>query len=158
MIEAKKDNMHDSTVKKAELKLAAFFASNNVAFRLIDQLEPILKEIFADSKTCQGLSLKQTKCTELIRNVLCKKETNDLVSDLKKTRFSILIDESTDIGDSKCLAVLVRYSKLGKIKTRLLELIQVDARDLGATHLYGTFKACLEKHEIPLKNIVGKLF
>lgn len=158
MFEAKRDNIHDSNVKKAELKLAAFFATNNVAFRIIDQLEPILKDIFPDSKICQDLSLKQTKCTEIIRNVLCKKETNDLVSYLRKIRFSVLLDESTDIGDYKSLAVLVRYSKLGRIETRLLELIQVDARDLGATHLYGVFKACLERHEIPLQNIVGELF
>lgn len=155
MFAANKDNIHNSNVKKAELKLAAFFAANNVAFRLIDQLDPILKEIFPDSKICQGISLKQTNCTEIIRNVLCKKETNDLISYLRKIQFSVLLDESTDIGDFKSLAVLVRYSKLGRIETRLLELIQVDARDLGATHLYGVFKVCLERHEIPLKNIVG---
>lgn len=158
MFQTKKETVHESNVKKAEIKLAAFFASNNVAFRVVDQLEPILKEIFPDSKICQDIKLKQTKCTEIINNVLCKKETNDLVNHLRKTEFSVLLDESTDIGTTKSLAVLVRYSQFGKIKTRLLELVQVDARDLGATHLYDIFKNCLERHGVPLKNVVGKVF
>lgn len=38
-------------VKTAEIKLAAFFAENNVSFQLIDKLTPLLKEIFNDSNT-----------------------------------------------------------------------------------------------------------
>lgn len=45
--------------------------------------------------------MKRTKSTEIIKNVLCKKETNDLVEHLRKNMFSILLDESTDLGDVK---------------------------------------------------------
>ena len=152
------DTVHKDNVKKAEIKLAAVFAANNIAFRVIDQLEPVLKEIFPDSKICQDINIKRTKCTEIVKNVLCKKETNDLVTHLSNNTFSVLLDESTDIGDYKSVAVLARFlNHDNKIETRLLELIQLDARDLGATALYNTFKACLERHKIPLQNIIGLL-
>lgn len=147
-----------NNVKKAEIKLTAFYAANNIALRTIDQLEPILKEIFPDSKICQDMHLKRTKCTQILTNVLCKKETNSLVQHLQNNCFSILLDESTDIGDFKSLAVLVKYWDDTHIKTRLLELVQLDARNLDARHLYTTFQNLMEKHKIPIKNIIGKIF
>lgn len=54
-------------------------------------MEPILKEISLDIKICQDMSLKRTKYTDMIKNVLCKKETNGSVSELKNTKFSILL-------------------------------------------------------------------
>lgn len=43
----------DDQVKTAEIKLSALLAEHNVAFSLIDHLEPLLKEIFSNSKICQ---------------------------------------------------------------------------------------------------------
>lgn len=110
-----------NAVKRAEIKLSAFFAANTVAFRMVDQLEPVLKDIFPDSNICRNMTLKQTKCTEIINNVLCKKEADDLVLTLRAQHFSILLDESTNIGEHKSVALLVRYIKTGKnrVKTRL---------------------------------------
>lgn len=50
-------------VKTAEIKLAAFFAENNVAFQLVNKLIPLLKEIFNDSNIAQ-------KCNYTDINVL----------------------------------------------------------------------------------------
>lgn len=152
------DNSHKDNVKMAEIKLATFFATNNVPFHVIDELEPLMKKIFPDSKICADLHIKRTKCTEIIKNVVCKKETADLVAVLKNSFFSVLLDESTDIGDTKSLCVLVRYidNEQLKVKTRLLELIEMKALNLGASELYATFKECLEKFGIPLNNIIGK--
>ncbi|XP_031334806.1 protein ZBED8-like [Photinus pyralis] len=101
------------------------------------------------------MKLKRTKCTQIINNVLCKKETDDLILMLRDQNFSILLDESTDIGDHKSLVILTRYFKNNKIETRLLQLLQLDARKLGADELYQAFVSCLEKHSIPKENIVG---
>lgn len=37
---------HKDKVKRAEIKLAAFFAEHNVAFRTVDHLVPLLKDIY----------------------------------------------------------------------------------------------------------------
>lgn len=116
--------------------------------KLIQQNKNIA-EVFRDSKICQDINIKRTKCTEVIKIILYKKETDDLVQHLRENQFSVLVDESTDIGDYKSLAVLVR-------QCRLLQLVQVDAMNLGATNIYNAFKSCLERHNIPLHNIVDK--
>ncbi|KAK4873131.1 hypothetical protein RN001_015160 [Aquatica leii] len=116
---------------------------------IIDQLEPVLKEIFSDTKICQGINIKRTKTTKIIKNVLCKKETDDLVQQLRAQPFSIHVDESTDITDYKSLAVLVRYQHNFRVEAKLLELVELDA-----TKIYEKFSQSLEKHGVPLKNIV----
>jgi hypothetical protein len=51
----------------------------------------------------------------------------------------------------------VRYvsPNSGRIVSSLLELVEMDARDLSARAMYQTFKGVLEKFEIPIHNILG---
>ncbi|XP_072750565.1 zinc finger protein 862-like [Anoplolepis gracilipes] len=71
-------------------------------------------------------------------------------------KFSILIDESTDLSDSKLMYILVRYvSPLNKrVKTQLLQLVALNATDCTAEKFFETFKNILEEKEIPITNIV----
>lgn len=146
---------HQNTVKTAEIKLSVFFAEHNVATHVIDHLTPLLKDVFTDSKICKDIQLGRTKCTEIIKNVVGKYETDLLAGDLRKMLFSVLVDESTDVGNKKTLCVVVRYAKNFKVNTQLLELVQLNAADCSAAELYKYFKNCLLKHEIPLTNIVA---
>lgn len=95
------NSSQDEAAKTGEIKLALFFAAKNVAFHIIDDLEPLLKQMFADSKICNNINVKRTKCTEIIKNVICKKETSDLVQILRTSYFSVLLYESTDISEKK---------------------------------------------------------
>lgn len=90
-------------VQDFELRLSAFFAEHNVAFQVVDHLVPLLKEIIPDSKILQKVSLGRHKCTSIIKNVLAPSVSEDLVNILKFNKFSILIDESTDIGLNKSI-------------------------------------------------------
>jgi hypothetical protein len=49
----------------------------------------------------------------------------------------------------------VRYLSNGEVKTRLLELLEIDAKDCSAEQLYKEFKECLSKKGLDLINIVG---
>lgn len=147
---------HKNKVKKAEIQLTVFFAEHNIAIQAIDHLVALLKNIAPDSKIIQDMNLKRTKCTEILKNVLCEVETQELIQHLQNHKFSILVDETTDISVKKQLCVLVRYqSSAGKIETRLLELIELNAADCSALSLYTAFKTKLEQKRIPLENIVG---
>ncbi|MPD05576.1 hypothetical protein E2C01_101326 [Portunus trituberculatus] len=64
--------------------------------------------MFPDSAIAQGMSMKKTKCTDLTRK-LSKCVTAELVNKLKQHKFSVIVDESTDVGTTKCLTVLVKY-------------------------------------------------
>jgi len=50
---------HKDKVKRAEIKVAAFFAEHNLAFSTADHLIPLLKNICVDSKIVQDLTLGQ---------------------------------------------------------------------------------------------------
>lgn len=154
----KTEEKHIEKVKKAEIRLAVFFAEHNVATQVVDHLIPLCKTVFDDSKVCQDVTLGRTKCGEIINNVVGVHETSVLVEQLKKNYFSILTDESTDISEKKNMCVLVRYCDNGqnKVKTNLLELISLDATDCSAAKIYNAFKDCLAKYNIPLHNIIGK--
>ncbi|XP_067214127.1 SCAN domain-containing protein 3-like [Linepithema humile] len=148
---------HKDKVKRAEIKLAAFFAEHNVAFNTVDHLIPLLKDVCIEPEIVQDLSLGRTKCINIVKEVLAKREVEKIVQILQTRKFSILIDESTDISDTKLMCVLVQYfSPLNKkVKTQLLELLSLDGTDCTANNIFKTFKTFLENKEIPLKNIVG---
>lgn len=150
-------NFYSSNVKRAEIKLAAFFAEHNVALLTADHLVPLLKDICIDSVIMQDLSLARNKCTNIIKEVIAKREIKKMIDILQEQKFSILIDESTDIAETKILCVLVQFFSFfhKKIKTQLLELLPLDATDCSANNIFELFKKLLEKYKFLIQNIVG---
>lgn len=152
------DNMsYSDSVKHAEIKLTTFFAEHNVALYTADHLIPLLKSVFKDSAIAHDISLGRSKCTSIIKNVIAKHEIEKLVEYLRKHRFSILIDESTDISDTKIMCILVQFwsQKEKNVKTQLLELVSLDATNCSANNLFEKFKDALNSKDIPITNVVG---
>lgn len=137
--------------------MASFFAEHNIAFAVADHLIQVMKKSFIDSDIAKNVTLNRTKCTNIIKNILSTVETDETISNLKVCKFSILVDESTDITDTKFMCTLARYVSPinGLIRTELLELISLDARNCSAVHIYDAFKNCLISKNLPLSNIVG---
>lgn len=152
-----KDNNEEIDVKRAEIKLSAYFANHNIAFQAADTLTPVLQDIFKDSKVAQSLTLHRKKCTNIIMNVIAPVEINETIEIIRTCPFSVLVDESTDISSHKSLCVLVNFvhPKAGTVHTRLLELVAIDATDCSARKIYEEFKNCLQSKQIPIKNIIG---
>jgi len=154
---------HQDRVKRAEIKLAAFFAEHNVAFSTVDHLVPLLKDICINPEIVQDLSLARKKCSYIVKNVIAERETEKIIQNLKSCKFSILVDESTDISDNKVMCIFVRYiSPLNKkITTQLLELLLLDATDYSANKIFESFKNLLEEKEIPVgirESIISSLY
>lgn len=127
-----------------------------MALQIIDHLIPLLKEIAFDSKIIQQVAPGRKKCTSIIKNVVTPNFKASLANTLKTTKFSILIDESTDIGLNKSFCILIRYlDKGGKGCTELLELLKLDSQDCSAEKLFICFKNLLNELDIPLKNVIG---
>lgn len=144
-------------VKQAEIRIASMFAEHNIAFQVADHFIQVIKKSFIDSEIAKNLKLNRTKCTGIIKNVLTTIESDETINNLNNVKFSVLVDESTDITDHKFMCTLVRYiSPLnGLIRTELLQLIALDARNWSAVKIYDAFKSCLSSKSIPLSNIVG---
>ncbi|KNC34869.1 hypothetical protein FF38_11114 [Lucilia cuprina] len=87
--------------KKQEIALALFtcqHSSNNS----VDHLTELCKSNFEDGKQ---IRMYRTKCTNIIKNVLSPHFMKELRIDIGNSKYSILIDESTDVGVVKLLEI-----------------------------------------------------
>lgn len=63
---------HKEKVKRAKIKLAAFFAEHNVAFNIAKHLILLLKDIFTDSAIASDLVFSRVKYKSIITQVIAK--------------------------------------------------------------------------------------
>ncbi|XP_063990563.1 uncharacterized protein LOC135169455 [Diachasmimorpha longicaudata] len=148
---------HQKAIKTAEILLANCIAERNVPISFIDYILPVMKRSFPDSIIAQDCSMKRTKCTNIITNILGKVANDNLVKILRINKFSILADETTDISKKKVFCVLARYVSpdSGNVHTELLDLLELDPTDGSAEKIYNSFQLSLREKQIPLQNIVG---
>lgn len=99
----------DEAVKKAELHMAAFVSEHNLSFNVMEHLPSLIKTICPDSEIAKKIQCSRTKCSALIKNVIGKHNEKNIYDILKSTKFSLIIDESTDRGCTKHLAVVARF-------------------------------------------------
>ncbi|KAI4454087.1 hat family dimerization domaincontaining protein-related [Holotrichia oblita] len=98
-------------VKECELKLTMLIVEHNLPIFLMDHLPKLLASAAPDSEILKTISCARTKVTAIIHNFKEESEAN-ISAILKGTRFSVIIDETTDISVKKCLAILVRYTDI----------------------------------------------
>ncbi|XP_066587616.1 zinc finger protein 862-like [Prorops nasuta] len=144
-------------VKSAEIKLASYFAEHNVSIQSVDHLVDLIKVTFTRPEIVEQIKLHRTKCSKIITNVLEKREMERTSDALRNNYFSILLDESTDITDKKCLSIVVQYfsTEMNNVITELFKIIELDATDCSAEKLFAAFKNCFFQYGIPFENIVG---
>lgn len=149
-------------VKTSEIKLAAFVAEHKISHNVMDHLADLLPKLCPDSQIAKDIRLKRTKVQVVINNCIGKTEKENLISDLKSQKFSMLIDESTDIAVVKTIAVVVRYydPMNKKVISRFWDLIQLFDQQTtdhvaNAKKLYNTVIDSFKKFDIPMENIIG---
>ena len=73
------------------------------------------KAAFSDSMTATNFQMHRSKCTEMIRGVLAPYFLKRVTSDLGDEKFSLLLDEYTDVSVSKYLGVVIWYFRAKEI-------------------------------------------
>jgi len=70
------------------------------------------------------MKLKKDKSTAIIKNILYETAFQETKINLNKTFFSVLVNESTDISNSKLLCISVQYfsEQSGKVVQHLLQI------------------------------------
>ncbi|KAL5238869.1 hypothetical protein ACI65C_006279 [Semiaphis heraclei] len=115
------------------------------------------------TKRSRNEDIGRTKATAITKNVIGKCYHEDLAGKLMKYKFSVIIDESTDVGTVKNMAIYVKYYNLenNKLETKFWELVQLftdpESAKKGATAdiLYNTLLNSFIENEIPMDNIIG---
>lgn len=144
-------------LKQNEIRIAAFVAEHNLPVNISDHLTELTKSICASGiapSQLRQMSCGRTKCTAIINNVLGKTNFENLIGKLKINKFSLLVDESTDISAEKVLAIVVRINENFTTTDEFLTLITVS--DTTAQNLYRIITDFFKSNNIPYeKNIVG---
>ena len=108
------------------------------------------------------MTLKRFKSTYVIKEI-GKKCSTRISRFTEKNKFSIIIDETTDVSTAKTCAVVVKYFYIDSecIQTRLLDLFDIyshsnnEIEESTGQHLFDIILKLLEKREIPLENLIG---
>lgn len=149
----------DIQAKEAEIALCAFIAEHNLPYKIMEHLPSLLKNIFSDSSIVKKINLGRTKTRGVITNVIGEFHKEKLGGLLKKTKFSVLIDESTDIGTVKQTCIVVRCYSGENIDSYLWELVPMTEEgksfDGSAENIFNTVWNTFAKRNIPADNIIG---
>jgi len=162
IIDDAKLKLADQT-KQAELLLCGFLSEHNLAFNVTDHLAKICKKAFPDSKVALNLTLGRTKSKAVVKNIIGKCTSEEIANKLKTSLFSIIIDESTDIGCVKTMCICVKYfdSISNTFETNFFKLVQLfensESANIGATaeKIFNEVVKAFTDDDIPLKNMIG---
>lgn len=152
-------------VAATEIKLAGFIAEHNIAFQTADHMSDLINEILDSFGVENKISMKRTKATAVVTEVIGESEKSSLADKLTKGKFSVLSDESTDISTHKASCIIVRYfdPDQNKIVSKFWELCKIfnsedpQMAEEGATgeNLYKILMKSFSDRNISTENIIG---
>ena len=144
------------TVSLQSLLIAAaltLFVVCHAAVHCVDHLTDLFKRVCAGFQPAKDLKLRRTKCSGVIKNVFAPHFRRKLREDIGNGRFSLLLDESTDLTVHKQLGICIRYFSKAKnhIVDTFLDLVRLEAGD--AASIVAGVKKVLKRYDLPLKNL-----
>ena len=97
-----------SPAKICELRVAAFVATK-MSISGVDDLCRLISSLDKTAQTLPKIKMHRTKCSSLILNVLSPNMRKELIEDVGQQKYSLIIDESTDVSDQNCLALMIKF-------------------------------------------------
>ena len=124
-------NTISEKVKRAEVKMVTFLVEHHLPFQAMDHLSDLVTDIFPESEIAAQFHSRHTKTCAIVKHVLADHFRGGLYKQLRKTFFSIIIDETTDNCSKKLLAIVVRFfcTKERRVKSQFLKLLEVAKSD-----------------------------
>ena len=109
----------------------ALFIAEHAAVMTCDHLSSLCKNCFPDSKVASQIQIKRSKCSGIIKNILYPHFMDDITKAVGNDHYSLLLDESTDISDTKYLGIAIIYfdSLKKKIVSTFLNLTVLEECD-----------------------------
>ena len=110
----------ESEVKRFEIKYTVGIACHS-SIKSVDHYTEIISEA-TKGHTLENVKIHRTKCSAVLKNVVSASILEKLTIGLQSSKYSLLIDESTDISGMKHLCLCVKFfsEKRSCIKTEFL--------------------------------------
>jgi len=100
------------------------------------------------------ISCNRTKTTAIINNVIGLTDFENIIHEMKTHKFSLMVDESTDISSVKHIALVVRMNIDWRIKDMFLSLMPLS--NATAKNMYDVIIHFFIQNQIPYKhNMIG---
>ena len=114
------------------LVMALLIVHHHTFFWLSDHLTPYIQSEFKGSKAAENFSCRRTKTATII-NCLGSHYQKELISDLRSTPFSVMLDGSNDTGLAKMFPVTVRvfYISFNRVMTKFLDMNVMEGKDVS---------------------------
>ncbi|KAL7289633.1 hypothetical protein TKK_0016487 [Trichogramma kaykai] len=136
----------EKAVITAELILSAYAAVYDIPKLKFDTLVPVMKIMFKDSKIAENFRMDRRRIGEIIEKVLAPAHVDRLRSILQKQKFSIIVDESTDVSTTHSMCIVVRYVNF--------EAQKIDESLWSLKHLYSDPTNCDTSSETLTKHVI----
>ncbi|XP_030752333.1 uncharacterized protein LOC115879579 [Sitophilus oryzae] len=144
----------DVATKRADLYISAFVAEHNLPFTVTEHIPQLLAKVCCDSDVAKNIKCSRTKTTSIVKNIIGKLSSKNIYDILKSVKFSLIIDESTDLSTTKHLVLICRYFDGNQIRDRFLTLIAM--KSSKAVDIYREIVSFLNKNNVPfLNNLIG---
>lgn len=140
--------------KIIDIQLAVFTAKHS-SIASVDHLSSLLRSSSPKESAYEKLRLHKTKCAPIIKNFVSPTLLNNLVSEIGNTKYSLVVDESTDVSQTKWMSVCVRFFDINKliVTTNFLGIFLVE--EATAQHLFNSLSSFLEKVGLKLSNMIA---
>ena len=135
--------------------LPCFFAEHSLPFIVADHFTMLCTYMFSDSNIARKFACKRTKTTNILNNALAPHHDAEVTQLCKTQKFSIMIDESTDQGDNKSMAVLVRVydQTIHRVTTKFLGIPNCNIAT--GENLFNNLNQIFIDREIPWTNCIA---
>lgn len=144
-----KKKLHES-VQESEIRLAAFICEHDLPIRTVEHMPKLIQAICPDSAIAKELKCGRTKLTSIVNHVTGEESAAMLVTKLQESKFSLIVDESTDLSSTKHLCMVARTLIGDKVADCFLGLISL--QEATARALYDAVTKIFADNHIPYKN------
>ncbi|KAG5881883.1 hypothetical protein JTB14_008696 [Gonioctena quinquepunctata] len=105
--------------------MVMFVAEHNLPFRILEHMPKLVSNMCPDSEVAKNLKCSRTKGTVLVCKHCAPEDLVNICRLLQHRKYSLVIDETTNMSTSKCLAVVVRVYD-NYTKDKFLTLLKVE--------------------------------
>lgn len=96
----------------------------------------------------------KTKCAAIIKHVIAPVILSDMLKVIGSNKYSVIVDESTDIGNNKWMSVCIRFvNEEGEVSTEFLGMFLVE--EATAVKLFEGLCQFLAKLDLNIQNILA---
>ncbi len=90
--------------------MATFISEHDLSIRAVEHMPQLIQSMCPDSEIAQHIKCVRTKLTAIIKNVTGKFSSTNLMENMRHSKFSVIVDESTDKGCTKHLCMVASVS------------------------------------------------